>query len=36
MFELKLTTDPHWVNIVEKNIEEIFTDHDFCEKNGSQ
>jgi tRNA-(ms[2]io[6]A)-hydroxylase len=32
MLGLKLPTDPHWVNIVEKNIEEILTDHAFCEQ----
>ncbi len=31
MLGLKLPTDPRWVNIVEKNIEEILTDHAFCE-----
>ncbi len=32
MLGLKLPTDPRWVNIVEKNIEEILTDHVFCEQ----
>jgi tRNA 2-(methylsulfanyl)-N6-isopentenyladenosine37 hydroxylase len=32
MLGLKLPTDPHWVNIVESNIEEILTDHAFCEQ----
>lgn len=32
MLGLKLETDPAWVNIVEKNIEEILTDHAFCEQ----
>ncbi|ULC58115.1 tRNA-(ms[2]io[6]A)-hydroxylase [Flaviramulus sp. BrNp1-15] len=32
MLGLKLPTDPRWVNIVEKNIEEILTDHAFCEQ----
>ncbi|MEP7265724.1 MAG: tRNA-(ms[2]io[6]A)-hydroxylase [Bacteroidota bacterium] len=32
MFKLKLSTDPRWVNIVEKNIEEILTDHAYCEQ----
>jgi tRNA-(ms[2]io[6]A)-hydroxylase len=27
-----LPTDPRWVNIVEKNIEEILTDHAWCEQ----
>lgn len=32
MLKLKLPTDPRWVNIAEKNIEEILTDHAFCEQ----
>lgn len=32
MLGLKLPTDPHWVNIVETNIEEILTDHAWCEQ----
>ncbi|MFD2823436.1 tRNA-(ms[2]io[6]A)-hydroxylase [Lacinutrix iliipiscaria] len=32
MLGLKLPTDPRWVNIAEKNIEEILTDHAFCEQ----
>ena len=32
MLGLKLPTDPRWVNIVDKNIEEILTDHAFCEQ----
>lgn len=32
MLKLKLATDPRWVNIAEKNIEEILTDHAFCEQ----
>jgi tRNA 2-(methylsulfanyl)-N6-isopentenyladenosine37 hydroxylase len=32
MLGLKLETDPHWVNIVEKNISEILTDHAWCEQ----
>lgn len=32
MLNLKLPTDPRWVNIAEKNIEEILTDHAFCEQ----
>lgn len=27
-----MPTDPRWVNIVEKNIEEILTDHAYCEQ----
>jgi tRNA 2-(methylsulfanyl)-N6-isopentenyladenosine37 hydroxylase len=29
---LKLPTDPRWVNIVEKDLSEILTDHAFCEQ----
>lgn len=32
MFKLKLATDPRWINVVEKNIEEILTDHAYCEQ----
>lgn len=32
MLGLKLATDPRWVNIAEKTIEEILTDHAFCEQ----
>ena len=32
MLGLKLATDPNWVDIVESNIEEILTDHDWCEQ----
>ncbi|WP_034058347.1 tRNA-(ms[2]io[6]A)-hydroxylase [Lacinutrix jangbogonensis] len=32
MLGLKLPTDPRWVNIVEKNIEDILVDHAFCEQ----
>ena len=32
MLGLKLETDTRWVNIVEKNIEEILTDHAYCEQ----
>jgi Hydroxylase for synthesis of 2-methylthio-cis-ribozeatin in tRNA len=32
MLGLKLPTDPRWVNIVEKNIEEILTDHAYCKQ----
>lgn len=27
-----MVTDPRWVNIVEKNLEEILVDHAFCEQ----
>ena len=29
---LKLPTDPRWVNLTEKSLEEILTDHAFCEQ----
>jgi tRNA-(ms[2]io[6]A)-hydroxylase len=32
MLHLKLPTDPRWVNIVAKNIEDILTDHAYCEQ----
>ena len=32
MLGLKLATEPRWVNIVESNIEEILTDHAWCEQ----
>jgi len=32
MLKLQLATDPRWVNIAEKDIEEILTDHAFCEQ----
>ncbi|MGB4775597.1 MAG: tRNA-(ms[2]io[6]A)-hydroxylase [Daejeonella sp.] len=33
ILKLKLPTDPRWVkNVVESNIEEILTDHAFCEQ----
>jgi len=32
MLGLKLPTDPRWVNIVEKNVDEILTDHAYCEQ----
>lgn len=32
MLGLKLPTDPRWVNIAEKHIDEILTDHAFCEQ----
>lgn len=32
MLGLKLPTDPRWVNIVEKNIQEILVDHAYCEQ----
>jgi tRNA 2-(methylsulfanyl)-N6-isopentenyladenosine37 hydroxylase len=32
MLGLKMSTDPRWVNIVERNIEEILVDHAYCEQ----
>lgn len=32
MLGLKLPTDPRWINIVESNIDEILTDHAWCEQ----
>jgi len=32
MFRLKLPTDPRWVNLTEKSLEEILTDHAYCEQ----
>jgi tRNA-(ms[2]io[6]A)-hydroxylase len=32
MLGLKLPTDPRWVNLAEKNIDEILTDHAYCEQ----
>ena len=32
MLGLKMVTDPRWVNIVEKNLEDILIDHAFCEQ----
>jgi len=32
MLGLKLPTDPRWANIVEKDLEEILTDHAYCEQ----
>lgn len=32
MLGLKLATDPYWVNIAEKSIDEILTDHAYCEQ----
>lgn len=32
MLGLKMATDPRWVNIVERNLEEILVDHAFCEQ----
>ncbi|MCE2743932.1 MAG: tRNA-(ms[2]io[6]A)-hydroxylase [Fluviicola sp.] len=32
MLGLKLPTDPYWAKIVESNIEEVLTDHAWCEQ----
>ena len=32
MLGLKLLTDPRWANIAEGNLEEILTDHAWCEQ----
>ena len=32
MLGLKLPTDPRWINIVEKNIDDILSDHAYCEQ----
>ncbi len=32
MLGLKLPTDPRWVNLASKNIEDILTDHAYCEQ----
>jgi tRNA 2-(methylsulfanyl)-N6-isopentenyladenosine37 hydroxylase len=32
MLGLKLRTDPHWVTLVEGNLEDILTDHAWCEQ----
>ena len=32
MLGLKMVTDPRWVNVVSKNLEEILVDHAFCEQ----
>src|SRR5258705_9482319 len=29
---LRLATDPRWVNLAEKSLEEILTDHAWCEQ----
>lgn len=36
MLGLKLPTDPRWVNLVEISIEEILTDHAYCEMKAAQ
>lgn len=31
MLGLKLPTDPRWVNLAEMTLEDILTDHAYCE-----
>jgi len=33
MLKLKMKTDAKWAELAEGNIEEILTDHSFCEQN---
>ena len=35
MLGLKLPTDPRWTNLVEKSLEDILTDHAYCEQKAS-
>ena len=32
MLGIKLETDPNWINIAKRNLEEILTDHAYCEQ----
>jgi tRNA-(ms[2]io[6]A)-hydroxylase len=32
MLKLKMATDPRWANVAENNLDEILTDHAFCEQ----
>jgi tRNA 2-(methylsulfanyl)-N6-isopentenyladenosine37 hydroxylase len=32
MFHLQLATDPHWVNLAQKSLQDILTDHAYCEQ----
>lgn len=32
MLNLKMETDPRWVNVAEQNLEEVLTDHAYCEQ----
>ena len=32
MLGLKLPTDPRWINVAKQNLEEILTDHTYCEQ----
>ena len=35
MLKLKLATDPRWVNLAEKSLSDILTDHAYCEQKAS-
>ena len=35
MLGLKLPTDPRWVNLAEKSLQEVLTDHAYCEQKAS-
>lgn len=35
MLHLELPTDPRWVNLAEKSLEDILTDHAYCEQKAS-
>ena len=32
MLGLKLETDPRWIDVANKNIEQVLIDHAFCEQ----
>jgi len=32
MLGLKLPTDPRWINVAKQNLEEVLTDHAYCEQ----
>ena len=32
MLGLKLSTDPRWINLAEKSLEHVLTDHAYCEQ----
>lgn len=32
MLKLQLATDPHWVNLASKSLEDILSDHAYCEQ----
>src|SRR5258705_1304316 len=35
ILRLQLPTDPRWVNLAEKSLEDILTDHAYCEQNAA-